>query len=252
MTEEATETWVDGFEPETKAYIENKGWGSPSDLLTSYQNLEKLSGGSKQIVALPGDDATDEDYANFYGKLGRPEKYEDYKFEATDNIDESLLTWFQKTAHENGLSMRQAKAFYENWNNEQTLRNEQQQTLRIQNQQREIDMIKSELGEKYDEQIHNGQQVVKALGFNEETLSQWESKMGTTDFMKLFLALGSKMGEDNFVTGESGGGFNVSVEEATLQLNELNNDPAFMKRYLDGDKDAIAKYQRVMQNKYRQ
>lgn len=245
-----TTSWTDGFEEETKAYISKKGWESPGDLLTSYQNLEKLSSGSSQVVALPGEKATEEEYADFYIQLGRPDKPENYEFEKTDQTDESLLGWFQKTAHQNGLTTRQAKSFYESWNKEQQQRTEQVKEQLAQDQQKELDNLKAELGDKFEQQVHSGQQVVKALGFDVETLAQWENKMGTTDFMKLFLALGSKMNEDNFVGGALNGGFAMSASEAAVELNELNNDSAFMKRYLNGEKDAVAKYQRVMQAKY--
>ncbi|MCU7882353.1 MAG: hypothetical protein KZQ66_12905 [Candidatus Thiodiazotropha sp. (ex Lucinoma aequizonata)] len=62
---ESTE-WTTDFGEDTRAYVDNKGWKTPTDLLVSYQNLEKLTGGSKQVVALPGDDADESSINRFY------------------------------------------------------------------------------------------------------------------------------------------------------------------------------------------
>lgn len=45
--------WSAEFDEDTNAYVQNKGWQSPVDLLSSYRNLEKFVGGSKSVVNSP-------------------------------------------------------------------------------------------------------------------------------------------------------------------------------------------------------
>ena len=64
-------SWNAGFDEDTSAYVENKGWKDPTDILNSYRNLEKFAGGSKNLIELPGVDAAPEALDSFYNKLGR-------------------------------------------------------------------------------------------------------------------------------------------------------------------------------------
>lgn len=96
-------------------------------LAKSYLELEGKQGGIKQefekkmegMVAIPGEDATDEDKATFYSQLGRPEKPEDYPdvdFEGLpDEVKENseLLSELSKMnkefCHSIGLNTEQYK-----------------------------------------------------------------------------------------------------------------------------------------------
>jgi hypothetical protein len=85
------------------------------------------------------------------------------------------------------------------------------------------------------------------LGYGVEELESIEDRLGTADMMKLFAAVGSKMGEDDFDAGDGdGGGFGLTPAAAKQQLETLKLDKEFMNLYLAGDKDAMAKYTRLM------
>ena len=49
----ANSVWTAAFDEDTNAYVSNKGWKEPSDLLMSYRNLEKFAGGAKNLLELP-------------------------------------------------------------------------------------------------------------------------------------------------------------------------------------------------------
>ena len=67
-----TSTWTSGLGEDSLAYVQNKGWESPENMLESYRSLEKFAGGSKSLVELPGVDADEETMSAFYDRLGRP------------------------------------------------------------------------------------------------------------------------------------------------------------------------------------
>jgi hypothetical protein len=244
-------SWMDGFSEDTLAYVQNKGWDSPKSLLESYRNLEKFSGGSKNIVELPGVDADETTLANFYDRLGRPGSPDQYGFNVPEGADPELVNWFGETAHRHGLSAKQAQSLFNEWNEMSNSRLENMQhEMKVANEQ-QLQDLKREWGSDYDSNLDAGRRAVAALGYDEQSLSSLEEKMGTGEMMKLFAQIGARMGEDSFITGnESGNGFGSSPAQAQMQINELKSDQQFMKAYMEGDKAAVAKMQRLMSQAY--
>lgn len=244
--------WTDGLSEDFQGLVQNKGWSGVQDVLTSYANLEKFAGGAKNLLEMPGDDATPEMMDAFYAKLGRPGSPEEYSFQAPDDADAELDTWFRQAAHKHGLSDSQAASLYNEWNEMSAGRLEQIMTSQAENSERAIADLKKEWGQGFDTQIDSGKRAVAALGYNEESLQGLEEKLGTADMLKLFATIGSKMGEDTFEGGprSDNSGFGITPAAAKQQIAELKGDKAFMDRYLTGDKAAVAKYQRLMEAAY--
>lgn len=243
--------WTTDFGEDTKAYVNNKGWKTPNDLLVSYQNLEKLTGGSKRVVALPDEDADESTVNRFYDNIGRPESSDQYNLDMPDETDDALMTWFRDSAYEVGLTRAQAGKMFASWNEMAQNRIEQTKDQMRTKGENEIADLKREWGQKYDENIVAGKNAVRALGYDEEKLSIMEEKLGTSEMLKLFSVLGSKMGEDSFEDGSrSNASFGNNKAEARVQMEELRNDAGFMERYMRGDREALAKFTRTMQNMY--
>lgn len=245
------QVWYSGLDEQTQAFVQNKGWESPTDLLNSYRNLEKFAGGSKNLVELPGVDQGDEAWGPVYDRLGRPESPDKYGIEPPEGADPGLTDWFKQTAHQLGLSDRQASKLYEAYNG---MAQEQQQAMQAQmaeQSEKDIDGLKREWGQAFNTQIDMGKRAVAALGFDEQKLSEYESKLGTAEMLKLFATLGSKMGEDTFEGGErTGGSFGTTPAQAQAQLSELKMDKQFMDNYLSGNPDAVSKMKRLMEQAY--
>ena len=239
--------WDSGFDETTRAYIGNKGWQNPSDILNSYRNLEKFSGGSKNLIELPGHDADADAMSTFYNKIGRPESPDNYNFTLPDAGDEELFNWFRQTAHETGLTDTQAAQLFNKWEELSTSRVNEIQQNALQSAESDIASLKKEWGQGFDAQIQSGRRAVEAIGLSEDQLTEYESKLGTAEMLKLFATLGSKMGEDSFEDGgRSGGSFGLTPAAAQAQLSDLRMDKNFMDAYLSGDKDAVSKMQRLM------
>src|SRR5690606_8597707 len=106
----ANSDWTAAFYEDSNAYVSNKGWKEPSDLLMSYRNLEKFAGGAKNLLELPPEDASPEVLDAFYSKLGRPANPDEYGLQPPQGGDPELTNWFKGTAHKLGLSAKQAQA----------------------------------------------------------------------------------------------------------------------------------------------
>jgi len=240
--------WTKGLSEDSIAFAKQRGWENPHQLFESYRNLEKLQTGSKDIVALPGVDADEDTMNQFYDRLGRPSDPSQYGFETPENADPELMEWFGNTAHRYGLSEKQAKGLFNEWNEMTGAKMENlEHEMKVQGEN-DINNLKKEWGADYDKMVNAGRLAANGLGYGEEQLSALEEKMGTGEMLKLFATLGSKMGEDSFATGnESGSGFGTSPAQAKAQMDELRTDSQFMDAYMSGDKAAVAKMQKLME-----
>jgi len=242
--------WYGQADEATAAYIQNKGWDSPIKAIESYRNLEKFAGGSKSLIEVPGDDAPPEKLGEFYDRLGRPKAPAEYGLQVPEGADKGLAEWFTKTAHEQGLTARQAKGLFEQWNAMAGERGQAMEAAQAEATETGIRELKREWGQAYDANITAGRRAAGALGYDEAKLSALEGKLGTGEMLKLFATLGSKMGEPSFAAdGRSGnaGGFGTTPAQAQAQISDLKLDKGFMERYMGGDKDAMAKMQRLME-----
>lgn len=247
----AAPAWNDGFDPDTSAYVQAKGWQSPADLLTSYRNLEKFAGGSKNLLELPGLDADPTAWDSVYNRLGRPENPDGYDIKPPEGGDKDLVDWFKQTAHKNGLTAKQAATLFNEWNTLTGERMQQIQQAQAQQSEQAVADLRKEWGQAFDQQIDAGRRAAAALGYGEEQLSTLESKLGTADMLKLFATLGSKMGEDSFAGGDrDSGGFGTTPAAARQQIADLKMDKNFMGEYLKGNPDAVAKMKRLMEASY--
>ena len=241
--------WYGQADEATNAYIGNKGWTGPADMLSSYRNLEKFAGGSKSLVELPGDDATPEQMGAFYDRLGRPKTAAEYGIKVPDGGDAQLAEWFTKTSHDLGLSAKQAKGLFDQWQAMTGARGAAMEEATRAAEESDMRALKQEWGQAYEPNITAGRRAAAALGYDQAKLSALEAKIGTGEMLRLFATLGSKMGEPGFAgegrSGESGG-FGTSPAAAGQQIADLKNDKDFMGRYMKGDKDAVARMTRLM------
>jgi hypothetical protein len=245
---EGAGAWNAGFDEDTSAYVQNKGWQSPADILNSYRALEKFQGGSKNLLELPGLDAEPEAWDSVYNKLGRPEDPDAYELSLPENGDAELADWFKQTAHKTGLTAKQAQNLFESYNELIGSKSEQMQAQLAQNSEREVNELKKEWGQAFDVQIDAGRRAAQALGYDEAALSNLEQKLGTGEMLKLFATMGSKMGEDGFVDGSrSDSGFGTTPAMARQQISDLKMDKQFMGEYLKGNPEAVSKMKRLME-----
>lgn len=241
--------WNAGFDEETSAYVQNKGWQSPADILSSYRNLEKFAGGSKNLIEMPGMDADETTLNNFFNKLGRPEAPDKYGLKAPEGADPELVNWFKANAHKAGLTDKQAASLFDAWNGMSGERMQAMQQQMREQSEREITELKKEWGQGYDSQIDAGRRAAAALGYDEAKLGAIEDKLGTAEMLRLFATLGSKMGEDSFEGGDrTGTSFGVTPAAAKQQIADLKMDKNFMNEYLNGNPDAINKMKRLMES----
>lgn len=104
-------TWRDKLPEEIRALPSLQKLDSEEALARSYVSLEKMLGQDK--VPVPRDEQDTEAWDRLYKAAGRPEKADDYKYEAPKDLpagiqyDESKVAYAKQVAHQNGWNQRQ-------------------------------------------------------------------------------------------------------------------------------------------------
>lgn len=244
----APSDWTTGLNDDLKGYVQNKGFKDPGMALESYRNLEKLLGAPKErLLRLPEKDDAPE-WGEVYGRLGRPEKAEDYKIQG----DPDFVKWAQGTFHESGLSAKQAQALTEKYNKYvEGLQTQQQQNYEAKIQQEDA-ALKKEWGAAFDQNVNLAKSAAKTLGISGEQIDALEKAMGFAGVMKFMHGLGAKVGEDAFVSGgNKSSGFGALTPEAAMnRLTALKNDPTFVSKYIAGDAQARAEMEKLHRYAY--
>lgn len=241
-------SWLDSLDDDTKGFVENKGWKEPTDILTGYRNLEKLVGAPEdKILRLPGEDDA-AGWSDVFNKLGRPEAAADYDITVPEGIgDPEMADWAKEAFHKAGLTAAQAKAFTDEWNAYTGGKFEAMKAEYNARVQEEETSLKKEWGAAFDKNVDIARRAAREFGIEAEQLDAMEKAVGFSGLLKLMNRIGSKLGEDSFEGSSSGAGFGaMTPAQATAEMETLRNDDRFRTRYLNGDKDAVAKMDRLM------
>ncbi|MCF1458763.1 MAG: hypothetical protein LPH21_14790 [Shewanella sp.] len=240
--------WLETIESENQEFVREQEWATPNDVINSYRSLQDSMPDPESYVMLPGDSSSEEETNAFYQKLGRPEDPEKYNIEMKEGEDHQLHSWFKQSAFQAGLSEKQASNLYNAWTEMSEKRSIEIEEQLRKDSESAIEKLKAEHGTDYDNFILAGRNAVNAMGYDEEKLAKIEKGIGTSEMMSLFAQIGKNTLNDEFHIGlaDKGSNFATNKENAKLEIERLQNDPEFMKKYMDGDKDAIAR----MKNAY--
>lgn len=237
--------WWQSFSDETmRGYAETKNFPSPEEAVRSYANLEKLLGTKANAVMIPGEGATPEEQAAFFEKIGRPGAPENYP--VPDALKEdALIKGFAGEAHKLGITSKQFEGVMG------FISAQQQATVETTNAQRDaaaaadMDALKKDLpGLKYDALLEHGRRAVRTLGLDQPVLDKLEGALGTRGMLELMGKIGAGSAESPFIEGAPSGTA-PSPEAARLEYASLSKDQAFMKKWMSGDTDAVARVNRL-------
>lgn len=236
-------SWLDGADETTVGYVQNKGWSDPKQVLDGYRNLEKLLGADKagNGVVLPRLDADAKEWAPIWDRMGRPPAADGYA--RLEGANPELQNNMYGKFHELGLTKTQGEAVA-NWIAELGQQDSQQSEQQAQIQFQEEDMaVRSEWGAAYNQNLAQAQAAARGLGLDAETIDKMSEAMGHRATLNLLQRIGSRMGEDTFVSGERTESFGNALTpgQAKAQIQSLMSDRDFTTRYMAGDAAARAK-----------
>jgi len=245
----AAPKWLDGADPDTLGYVQNKGWDDPVKAVQSYRNLEKLLGADKagNAIVLPKADADPKEWGAVYDRLGRPADAKGYEFKAPEFLPKEVVEATLAKYHELGLSKSQGEKLAQ-FEAERAVtaqqQIEQQRTTQFQAQDSEL---KTEWGAAYNQNLTQAQAAMRALGLDAKLIDGISDAIGHKATMKLLQTIGSKTGEAGFVPGNGAPGFSgaMSPEQATVAIKAKMADKEWSTRYLNGGAVERAEMERL-------
>lgn len=201
-------------------------FSSVEALAKSYKSLEQMVG--KKGIIPPDDHATPEQISEFYGKLGRPAKPEEYDYKKPADwpeglpYDENREKAFRAVAHEAGLSNKQFKAVVE-WANKSELGLFQAANENLAKAQADaVAKLKADPefgGDAYEKNVALASETAKKFGAGE---LMNDPVFGNNPLvLKLFANIGKAVGEDSVKGAEFG---KASPNDVKGQIDKILDD----------------------------
>lgn len=249
----APPSWTSGLSEDLRGFVELKGFKDPANVVEAYKNFEKMKGiPQERLLALP-EKADSPEWNAVYERLGKPAKKEDYKFPGFIGEDKEFSEWARDMFHGANVTTKQAETIASKWDEFSKAAIAKQQEMYQQKVTLEVEGLKKEWGAAYGQQVETAKQAAKAFNIDGETVDKMESVMGHSKVMKLLADIGSKIGEDSFISGGQSSGFKVLTPAAAkAKIEMLQSDKAWGKKYVEGDAQARQEFEHLHKLAYGQ
>lgn len=221
-------SWLDSLPDDIKKDPSLQMFKEPSALAKSWVNAQKMIGA--KAVQIPGDNATDEEVAAFYNKLGRPESADKYEIKLPDGkvLDDGFAKGLKETAHKAGLNPKQLQNLV-NWYEGQTAELQKaHEAQAVQKLKNDLDAYKEKLGgdDKFKAQIDKARMAVQAVAGDEFKAFLKETGLGSRpEAIEFFAKIAGMMSEDKL---RDGTGVPFNNEDPVKIQAEINNLEAQM------------------------
>lgn len=226
--------------------------------LESGYNLEKLIGFEKagRTLVMPKDDATPEERAAFFQKLGVPEKADGYKLPEALAQD-PVAQKFRDIAHKSGMLPKQFEESLAFVTAEAQAIQAQQQQQRAALGEQDMSALKGEWGAKYDANIELAKRAAtqfipaKDAAERQQVLEKIEDAIGTGQMLRFFAKIGEGLGEHQVHSSGDPGSFGAMTPAAAkARIESLKSDKEWSAAYLKGDASKKAEMERLIKFAY--
>lgn len=251
-------SWYSGFDQETVGWLENRGLTKvePNEALknltTGFRNAEKYIGTPvDKLLRIPDfDKAERSELDQFYSKIGRPTDPKEYGLAVPEGQPREFADWAQGVFHEAGLSKRQSAIVAEKWNAYMAGAQEQDGQKYQQSIKDQEAGLRHEWGAAYDKNLGAAKNAAKSLGFDGQKVDALEKALGYDGLMKMMADIGGKIGESEYITGDSGSSGPMTPSQAQAKLTQLRGDSEWVNKYMNGNTEAKAEMERLIKMAY--
>lgn len=196
-----TGDWRESIPEEIRSHRSLESIRDIGALAKSYVNAQSMIGADK--VVIPGPNANDDVWNEFYAKTGRPEDASGYTFESGEGDMPEMVDWFRSTAHELGLNDRQAGELFARYNEFASGINSEGVVDRDAFVAQTEAALREEYGEAFGDRLENGRAIVETFGnpdIMEAQLADGTFLGDNPEFIKMVAEIGdfisSRLGED--------------------------------------------------------
>jgi hypothetical protein len=229
-----------GLDDGGKAFIAERQFKGPGDLLTSYRNLETLAGvPPERLIKLPAPrDAGDpKAWDPIYKQLGRPDTADKYVIPLPEGDKGEFATAVKPWLHEAGLSQSQATKLATKWNEHIAGAQKSQQAAMEARNVKDVSELKQAWADQYDTKAALVDRAAETFGMSQPHLDALKQTMGPKAAMEFLYNIGSKIAvEDASVPGVGQQtGFGMTPEAAQAKIKELRSDKTFVQLFSSPD-----------------
>lgn len=224
-----------------------KDMRDPGALAKSYANAARMVGADKaDLLRLPKDEAAPE-WSEVWGRLGRPEKPEEYGLAAPEGMAPEILAETAGAFHGLNLTKKQAEGVMGIYSSRLEAGRAAEAEQVSQQTEAAGAALRKEWGAEYDNTIHGITRLVKESGGEDALKALNEAGLGRNPaVLKMLAKIASQTAEPNSLRGSGGGaGGAVTAEAAQAEVLRLREDRGFMERFWKGDAEARATWTRL-------
>lgn len=175
--------WLEQVKTDLRANESLKDINDVNHLTESYiavsGELNSLRDALKQSIKIPSADAPVEEKEEFYRKLGKPEKPEEYEFPESDTVknDPETVEWARGMFSKANLTKEQASIIRDEWNQyvvkinqkvEQQLKEERETKLAT-----DMEELRTNWGNKFEENANIARKTMEIATGKNEKLKTW-------------------------------------------------------------------------------
>ena len=225
-----SENFVESLPEEIRGEKVLSNLGDFPNMMKQFVHAQKQIGMDK--VVIPNEKSTENDWSEFYRKIGRPDTAGDYGLAMPEDFpkeydSEDLRDAAQELFHKIGLTKAQANALHD-FNNANVL-----SSLQTQAEQMKIDkdnaerQLREELGVAYDDRLHFANRLIDDYTDEGEQRERFLKKFGNDpDFARFAGRVGSRLVEHKLIKGEREGA--MTKKEALQKAEELRATDGFL------------------------
>jgi hypothetical protein len=241
--EQSGKSIFDSFTAEDKAYLDKKGWTEENYVEQSfkaYRNLEKMMGGSKDIVEFPKE-GDNEGIKALFHRLGTPDSIEGYSYDVGEDKNfEATVGHLKDIALKSGMTKTQFNQFVDAFKAKDAEITEKTQKALLDNKKQALNDDANEKGKEFANIKECTDKALRMYGITEEERLGLENSVGIKRFYDLFGTIGKNLQEGNLVTRDTDS-VTSTTETYKTELDKLLSDNEFMIRYMNGESAAVSK-----------
>ncbi len=225
--EPVNESWKEGLKDEYKKSFEK--FRDINGVAKSYNNMQR---GFDSRLKVPDEDASDDEWNEYYTKQGRPDTHEGYEYKASEDMpedvpwDEAKASEMLKLAHKIGLTKRQTNKLMKEieasavdiWEKAQ----ESQTSNRIEEMEATREQIREDLGGGYKKFLSDASWALSHYADKDTANLIREVAGNNYGLMKMFAKIAKQNRPKEGV--ESSGADTTPTPNAVNEINAIRRD----------------------------
>lgn len=227
-----------------RGWVEQAGYKDLGGLAKSARDTIAMRGKPAEAFVERPDWTKAEARHAFFQSLGYLPKeatLEAYGLTVPDGGDADFMTKAIGWLNARGMHPEDVKSLVQEWGGYGAELTQAETQRRETKSAAEISALQTEWGANYKGYEEQARRAFRKFGGDAQQLAEVEAAMGTANFLKHYQKIGEALGESFFADENGGGGgngggkFKLSPEAATARKTQLLADPAYQKRFMDGD-----------------